>query len=131
MTAQLTFNEKDFIKNAQQHFKKTIEDTGDRMQEMLTEEKRPYPRTTYRKYGRGKTGIVASSPRDVVDRGTLVDSFDIEVETLNDLIKITISWGASHSIYIYFGTDKQPEYPWVKLLLQQVDLEKEFWRRYR
>lgn len=104
---------------------KTFTDLGNYAQSYITEEKRDYPRTTYRQYGVGVTGQVAKSPRDMVDSGETRDSFDIQVkESANELI-VRCTWNTPQAVIQYMGTDKIPAYPFVHFAIATFD-EKTF-----
>lgn len=97
-----------------------FEESGAIMQSYITEEKRTgYPRVTIRKYGRGLTGRVAGSSRDVVDSGQLRDSKKEGLENKARSIKYWIEWNTLYAPFIYAGTEKQPAYPWVHLALRE------------
>ena len=127
--ATLKFDRKAFFADIQESFVDTMFDAGNHMQTYITEEKRDYPNVTVRQIGAGVTGKVAGSPRDAVDRGDLRDSFDVEVVYEGKVTIVKVEWSAEHAEYVYFGGN-QPPYPWITLALQQMNLEKEFWRNW-
>ena len=119
----------DFIKSQKEIFKMAAKELADYMQTYLTEEKRTYTRPngddspTIRQYGRGVTGKIAGSPRDVVDSGDLVNSYDFAVtEDSPTTIEVTAKWTAPHAERVFTGTDKIPPYPWVYLALRRKSL---------
>lgn len=120
------FNRQKFLKDIDQQFTRSMQSVAEQMQTYITEEKRDYPNITIRRVGAGVTGKVAGSPRDVVDKGDLRDSFEITVEEEGKKAIVTARWSAEHGKYIYFGTDKQPPYPWVTIALRRIDLIAEF-----
>lgn len=128
--AKLNFNKNRFIKKVQNAFGETMSFAADKMQDQIIEEERVYPRVTVRKKGVGKTGQIASSPRDVVDEGKLRDSYEVTIEYQGDKVILTAEWSAEHGKYIYYGTDKQPPYPWIRIALRQLNLKKEFFKRW-
>lgn len=109
---------------------------GALFQSYLFEEKREYPRTTIRKHGKGITGKIATSPRDVVDSGKLVKSFIWKNLRLGNRLNNNYLWTANHASLVYFGwvsaTGQQiPPYPWIKKALHSLDWDKfltETWR---
>ena len=103
----------------------TFRELGNHAQSYIIEEKREYPRTTYREYGRGVTGKIAGSPRDVVDTGNLRDSYDVSVDNSNGL-EVSISWSAPYVGDIYFGDSRSAPYPFVTLAIESFNLENTF-----
>ena len=127
----VTLNLKEFNTKLDRSFRKTAEILGDEFQSQLTEEKRNYPRTTYRKEGRGVTGIVARSPRDVVDTEELVNSYNYAVVSTSQQFLALYQWDADHAILVYTGWTSGkgtnvPPYPWCHRAIAQVDLPKLF-----
>lgn len=99
---------------------------GELFQSYLTEEKRDYPRETIRQYGRGITGKVAGSLRDVVDSGKLVDSFFWESIVRGTIYKNIFIWDAEHALLVYLGwvsaTGLQiPPWQWVHEALKEIN----------
>lgn len=92
-------------------------------QSFITEEKRDFPRNTYREYGVGVTGKYAGSPRDVVDSGELRDSFETNISFSTFKCKMLLQWMASHAMKVYAGEGIIPPYPWVALALREFDWE--------
>ena len=99
----------------------SFNEVANNLQTFITEEKREYPRTTFRQEGVGMTGKIATTPRDVVDTGALRDSFNVTEESSSNKIKITVSWDADHAMKVYSGENNIPPYPWVHLGLREVD----------
>lgn len=98
---------------------------SEEIQLYLTDERRNFPRTTIRKEGRGITGKIANSPRDVVDTGELADSFSVKVERYEDYLSIvTTAWDAPHAVNVYFGHGNVPPYPWIDIALRRLDINK-------
>lgn len=108
----------DTIDIIKQDWLKRQEDLADQMQAMLTEEVRPFPNTTIRKEGVGKTGIIAKSPRDVVDTGDTTDSYDTETIDRALLLTFIASWQSEGVVPVYFGYN-QPPYPFIKMVLRR------------
>lgn len=107
-------------------------DVEDILQDRIIEEKRTdYPNMTVRRYGRGITGKIAGSTRDVVDSGSLRDSKQSKIESNSNKVKFTIEWLASHASFIYAGTANQPPYPWVHLALREDIDWKQIFEKYR
>lgn len=107
-------------------------DVEDILQDRIIEEKRTgYPNMTVRRYGRGITGKIAGSTRDVVDSGSLRDSKQSKIESNSRKVKFTIKWMASHASFIYAGTANQPPYPWVHLALREDIDWKQLFEKYR
>lgn len=90
----------------------------DEMQEMITEEKRPFPNQTKRRYGRGKTGKDAGSPRDAVDSGKTRDSFKKTITDRGDSIEAEAQWNSQGAEKVYYGVN-QPPFPWIKHVLRR------------
>ena len=106
-------------------------DVDDILQDRIVEEKRTgYPNTTVRRYGRGITGRIAGSTRDVVDSGSLRDSKQSKIESSPSKVKFTIEWTANHASFIYAGTLNQPPYPWVHLALREDIDWKQLFEKY-
>jgi len=104
---------------------------ADSMQSQLTEEVRVYPRETKRKYGRGRTGKLAGSRRDVVDSGELVNSFDLSINKSISSITGNYTYSADHAIFVYLGYvlktgAKVPPYPWIANAIRELDILKLF-----
>lgn len=118
-----------FIDKIEQAFEKTAKNAIDGMQERLTGEHRPYPNTTVRRYGKGKTGKYASSPRDVVDSEELVNSLEVNTETTTTGIVVTAEWTADHAWFVL--RDAKSPYNWILLALRILDLQEEFKRELR
>lgn len=117
-------------------FDRYINKTNDHMQSYIIEEKRPYTNDnnniTIRRFGRGVTGQIAGSPRDVVDSGNTADSNAIiDLMDSSNKVEKEIIWDSVASVYVYRGTDKQPEYPWVEISLRVYDHEKEFQKEFK
>ncbi len=91
-----------------------------RFQSQIVEELRPYPRTTVREYGRGITGKIASSPRDVVDSGRLRDSHSHSIGQVGDTVVSVHRWDASHAIGVWAGSGMSPPYPWTQVVIEQL-----------
>jgi hypothetical protein len=123
---KFTFDEKKFRLHAQALAKKSFTKIADSMQEKITEEVRQYPGITIRRYGEGKTGRIAGSPRDVVDSGDLRDSYTTVIETIGDQIVFKAFWSTPYASLIYLGTSKIPAYAWVEMTLQQTNLSTVF-----
>ena len=66
----------------------------------LVEEKRPYPRQTNRRYGRGTTGKKAGTVRDVVDSKDLVNSFIWKSIVKGLYLKNEFVWNAPHAMLV-------------------------------
>lgn len=118
---KFTFDEQKFKKEAERIASKGFGKVADVMQDQIIEEKRDYPRTTIRRYGRGVTGKIADSPRDVVDSGDLRDSFNKEVAIEGNTIVFTASWNTPYASLIYLGTSQQPSYTWVDNVVQTIN----------
>ena len=105
-------------------------------QSYLKEEKRDYPRTTVRQYGRGTTGKIANSPRDVVDSGNLVNSFIWRNLIKGNIYLNNFIWDTDYAILIYLGWTSStglpiPAYKWVHKALKDIDIDNlltEIWR---
>lgn len=97
------------------------EEFSEVLQSQLTDEVREYPRTTIRSVGRGKTGKVAGSPRDVVDTGELVDSFEFNFEINPRILLAVYTWSADHAAKVWFGEGNIPPYPWTEIASQSFD----------
>lgn len=123
---KFTFDENKFKRHAMKIAEKSFGKLADSMQEKITEEVRQYPGVTIRRYGEGKTGRIAGSPRDVVDSGDLRDSYTTTIETIGDKIVFRAFWNTSYASLIYLGTSKIPTYAWVEMTLQQTDLSAVF-----
>lgn len=125
---KVNFDRKKFQRSAGKAFTKVIEKALEKINEQLTEKRRPYPagRITKRKSGQ----VVIGGPRDVYDLGTLVKSYEkIEKTAANfgsDKITAGARWTAPHAKFIYFGTKYQPAYPWITLGLRRFDYIAEF-----
>lgn len=112
---------------------KTFTKFADFAQSFIVEEKRDFPRNTYRDFGVGVTGKFAGSPRDVVDSGKLRDSKEVKITYNPLMMKMILQWTASHAEKVYVGEGIIPPYPWVALALREFDWEKEFkdsWAEY-
>jgi hypothetical protein len=118
---KFTFDEKKFLKEAERIAIKGFGKVADVMQEQITEEKREYPRLTVRRYGEGKTGRIAESPRDVVDSADLRDSFEKASRIEGNTIIFNATWDAPHASLVYLGTSKIPSYTWVDNVVQTID----------
>jgi hypothetical protein len=118
---KFTFDEQKFKAEAQRIASKGFGKVADVMQDQIIEEKREYPRLTVRRYGEGKTGRIAQSPRDVVDSGDLRDSFNKDVTIEGNTIIFKASWNTSYASLIYLGTSKQPSYTWVDNVIQTIN----------
>ena len=103
-------------------FEDVAHDVGLLAHSYIVEEKRDYPRVTYRQVGRGKTGKVAGSPRDVVDTGRLEDSLRVNVVLTYPNPTVTYSWFTEYAEDIYLGVE-QPPYPWVHLALLEAGID--------
>lgn len=110
--------------------REAFKEVADYSQSYITEEKRDYPRTTFRREGRGITGRVASSPRDVVDTGKLRDSFKVSDESSENKVRIKVEWTADHAGYVYAGHGEVPSYPWVQKALREIDWQELFKRKF-
>ena len=111
----------------QDAFAQTAHQAGQVMQEQITQENRVYPdRITKRKEGVGVTGKIAHNPRDVVDTGELRDSFVQSENYLPSRVICRTEWTADHAQFIFYGTNKQPAYNWIKQGLRRFDMEKQF-----
>lgn len=99
----------------------TFRDLADYAQSYIVEEKREFPRTTYRKVGAGVTGKIATTPRDVVDTGKLRDSFNVNVKLDPNTVLIA-TWSTPYIETIYMGTANTPAYPFVNLAIDSFDL---------
>ena len=107
-----------------------FENVADHLQSQIIEEKRDYPRVTVRRYGRGITGKIANSPRDVVDSGKLRDSFEVVTIISGAKVKTAVQWNTPYAEIIYSGHGIVPPYPWVQIGLRSVywsTLFKEGW----
>lgn len=107
-------------------FSRFAEEYGEYLNSFLTEPVRPYPRETVR-----ENGEVVGSPRDVVDTGELVESFEAEVVTAGGgffgrlfgrgaSAAIEFKWNAAHAEFVYMGWNAEgnkpvPPYPWVAI----------------
>lgn len=111
--------------------KETLAQLGEVFQAQLTSEVRDYPRATKRSYGRGKTGKLADSPRDVVDSKKLVESYDLSVDATSSRVIGKYKYTASHAAIVYTGWVSKngaqiPPYPWMHKGIKQVDLVQMF-----
>jgi hypothetical protein len=118
---KFTFDEQKFLKEAEKIAIKGFGKVADVMQEQITEEKREYPNLTVRRYGEGKTGRIATSPRDVVDSGDLRDSFEKASRIEGNTIVFNATWDATHASLVYLGTSKIPSYTWVDNVVQTIN----------
>jgi hypothetical protein len=105
---------------------KTFKKLGDYAQSYITEEKRDFPRTTIREFGVGVTGIIARSPRDMVDSGETRDSFTTLTTDLGNGLVVTFSWDTPQAIKQYLGFGDVPPYPFVHFAINTFPLEKTF-----
>lgn len=117
-------------------FNRYVQKTGDYLQTYITEEKRLYKNDnnniTIRRYGRGITGKIAGSPRDVVDSKETENSYGIiDIKDTDTEVVKEIKWDSKASIYVYGGTDKQDPYPWVEIALRRYDLREEFQKEFK
>jgi hypothetical protein len=103
-----------------------LEELGETIQDTLTEEVRDYPRETKRRYGRGKTGKLAGSPRDVVDSGDLVDSYELTIKPLAHGIRGIYAWHTDHAAIVWAGTSKIPPYPFTRIGTDNFSFEETF-----
>lgn len=102
----------------------TFNEFSEFAQSFIVEEKREFPRNTYREYGAGVTGKYAGSPRDVVDSGQLRDSYKQQYQYSSTMCKLLLQWSASHAMKVYAGEGFIPPYPWVLLAMRVFDWEK-------
>ena len=128
---KITLDLAEFNQIFEQSAQTTFERLGDAMQEQLTDEVRSYPRRTKRKFGRGVTGKDARSPRDVVDSGDLVDSYNLEVKSGVYGITANYSYDSGHAIFVYLGWTTKlglevPPYPWIMQAIDVLDISSIF-----
>ena len=105
-------------------------------QSYLTEEYREFPNTTTRKYGRGKTGKIATTPRDVIDTGNLYNSFVWYSYVRGNLYTNNFGYEIEYAIDIYMGytsnNRKIPSFPWINMAIRTVNWDKvlpELWKQ--
>ena len=97
----------------------------------LVEEKRPYPRQTNRRYGRGTTGKKAGTVRDVVDSKDLVNSFIWKSIVKGLYLKNEFVWNAPHAMLVYLGWTSStgleiPPWMWVHEALKEINFKEIF-----
>ncbi len=104
-------------------------------QEQLKEEERNYPHLTIREFGRGKTGKIAGETRDVIDSGSLYNSYWYKFLANTKSCKGEFGFEEDYASTIYlghlsgWGYEVEP-YPWVEIAVDKLDLEamfKEIW----
>lgn len=118
---EMTFDELAFKNIVASRAKKVFNKYGEKFQSMLSEERREFPRMTIREVGRGVTGRVATSPRDVIDTGRLYDSYDNQVYLQINSVDCVISWQTPYATHIYTGYYDVPPFPWVQLGMREID----------
>lgn len=127
--AEITFNFAQFQKLVKSSFDEIAKRAASEMNSTLTEENREFPRTTIRQFGRGITGQVAESPRDVVDSGTLVRSQKNKPLSKKDYLEYSVTWAVPYAALIYTGYGDVPPFPWVRIALHRLDYKALFIRQ--
>lgn len=126
MKVTTTFDKEKFRKVVRAMATRTFNEFSEFAQSFIVEEKREFPRNTYRDYGVGVTGKYAGKIRDVVDSGQLRDSYEQRFEYSPTMCKLLLQWTASHAQKVYAGEGIIPPYPWVLLAMREFDWDKSF-----
>ena len=117
---EVRFNTTEILGAATQAFQETNELLGVEFQKRITDLVWPWPGKTVR-----KTGVVADSPRNIVDQGQLRDSY-------NNGRRITPTvfehaWDTEYAMAVHEGAvfkrgGTLPGRPWVRVTLREVDV---------
>ncbi|MDJ0579098.1 hypothetical protein [Crocosphaera sp.] len=105
-----------------------VDEFSQQQQEEIKSEKWDWPRVTHRIQGVGRTGQVASSPRDIVDTGELLDSLEINFINPHHAIYY---WQSQHAIFVLMGQrysngTETPGRNWIESAMEEYSLLENF-----
>ena len=108
-------------------FEETAKELNDSFHQSIIDPKWKWDRVTVR-----RSGEVVSSPRNIVDLGTLRDSQDFKI-TAN---KVLYTWNVPYSLYVQYGYTTRSGTvvagrDWVEDGLSAIDLGKVFAKKLR
>jgi hypothetical protein len=126
MNQTLDFSEVDKI--LEEGLEVLADEFGQQQIEEIKFEKWSWDNITYRKEGKGRTGKIAGSPRDIVDTGELRDSLSINRVSSEEYL---YTYDADHAILVHEGERVSngsyiPPRPWITSAAEEYDLADNF-----